>query len=76
MNERLTLNLGLRWEYIGPSYDTAGTVGNTWPSLLRQAAIPPAGGTLLGNTVAANYDANLVNPYTGNPSDHLPPGCW
>ena len=74
VNERLTLNLGLRWEYIGPSYDTAGTVGNTWPSLLRQAAIPPAGGTLLGNTVAANYDANLVNPYTGKPFGPPPAG--
>jgi len=67
VNSRLTLHLGLRWEYLVPSSDTAGTIGNVWPSLLRQAAIPPAGGTLLGNTVAANYDANLVNPYTGKP---------
>ena len=74
LNARLTLNLGLRWENIGPSYDTAGTVGNTWMSLLRQAAIPPAGGTLLGNTVAANYDANLVNPYTGKPFGPAPDG--
>ena len=30
-------------------------------------AIPPAAGTLLGNTVAANYNPRLVNPYTGQP---------
>lgn len=74
LNTRLTLNLGLRWEYIGPSYDEAGTVGNTSLSLLNQAAIPPAGGTLLGNTVAGNYDANLVNPYTGQPFGAPPTG--
>ncbi|MBL0157060.1 MAG: TonB-dependent receptor [Bryobacterales bacterium] len=74
LNPRLTLNLGLRWEYIGPSSDTAGTIGNVWPSLLRQAAIPPTGGTLLGNTVASNYDPNLVNPYTGKPFGPPPNG--
>ncbi len=60
-----TVNLGLRWEYIGPSLDTAGTIGNAWPSLFSAVPIPPATGTYAGNTVAANYDANLVNPYTG-----------
>ena len=74
LSERLTLNLGLRWEYIGPSLDTAGTVGNVWPSLLAQAAIPPASGTFAGNTLAANYDANLVNPYTGKPFGPPPDG--
>ena len=65
ISPRLNLNLGLRWEYVGPALDTQGAIGNAWPDLLRQAAIPPASGTLLGNTVAANYDARLVNPYTG-----------
>jgi hypothetical protein len=31
---RLTLNAGLRWEYIGPVFDREGTIGNVWPSLL------------------------------------------
>ena len=65
VNARLTLNLGLRWEYVGPALDTDGTIGTPLFSLLQQSAIPPASGTLAGNTVAANYNPNLVNPYTG-----------
>ena len=45
---RLTLNAGLRWEYVGPSFDRAGTIGNVWPSLLKQVPIPPPSGTLVG----------------------------
>jgi hypothetical protein len=74
LSERFTLNLGLRWEYLGPSFDTAGTVGNVWPSLLSQAAIPPEGGTYIGNTVAANYNPDLLNPYTGKPFGPPPAG--
>ena len=73
---RLNLNFGLRWEYVGPAFDTQGAIGNAWPDLLRQAAIPPASGTLLGNTVAANYDARLVNPYTGQPFGAPPAGVF
>lgn len=71
---RLTLNLGIRWEYIGASTDPAGTIGNVAIAVLRQTAIPPASGTLTGNTVAANYNANLVNPYTGKAFGAPPAG--
>jgi len=71
---RFSANLGLRWEYIGPSLDESGTIGNASLALLRQAAIPPAGGTLAGNTVAANYDPALINPYTGQPFGPPPAG--
>lgn len=74
VSERFTLNAGLRWEYIGPSLDDNGTIGNFWPSLLNGTAIPPAGGTLAGNTVAANYDPNMLNPYTGKPFGPPPAG--
>lgn len=74
LTQRFTLNLGLRWEYIGPSFDEAGAIGNISMDLLRQAAIPPAGGTLVGNTLAANYDPNLLNPYTGKAFGPPPPG--
>ncbi|MDR3703346.1 MAG: TonB-dependent receptor [Candidatus Sulfopaludibacter sp.] len=74
VSSRLTVNLGLRWEYIGPSIDEDGTIGNLSPSLLRSTAVPGPGGTLAGNTVAANYDANLVNPYTGRPFGPAPAG--
>ncbi|MDZ7637815.1 MAG: carboxypeptidase regulatory-like domain-containing protein [Bryobacterales bacterium] len=71
---RLTVNLGLRWEYIGPSFDTAGTVGNFLPGLAASAGVPPPGGTLTGYTVASNYNPNLVNPYTGQAFGPPPEG--
>ena len=74
VSSRLTLNLGLRWEYVGPALDTTGAIGNAWPSLLQQVPIPPASGTLIGNTVAANYNPNLINPYTGQPFGAPPTG--
>ena len=71
---RLTLNAGLRWEYLGPSFDKAGEVGNVWPALLNQAPIPPLSGTLAGDVVAANYNPALINPYTGAPFGPPPTG--
>lgn len=70
----LMLNLGLRWEYLVPAVDTAGVNGNVWLSLLQTAAIPPLSGTLTGDTVPANYDPNLINPYTGQPFGPVPSG--
>lgn len=69
-----TLNAGLRWEYIGPSLDEAGTIGNVSLAELLRNPIPPASGTLAGNSVAANYDANRINPYTGKPFGAPPAG--
>jgi hypothetical protein len=74
VSARFSANLGLRWEYIGPSLDDSGTIGNPSLALLRQAAIPPAGGTLVGNTVAANYNPQLIDPYTGQPFGPAPAG--
>ena len=74
VNSRLALHLGLRWEYLGPARDADGTIGNTSPSLLRQMPIPTVQGTYLGTTVAANYNPNLINPYTGQPFGSPPPG--
>lgn len=74
LSPALTLNLGLRWELIGPSYDAAGTIGNASIELMRSVPIPPDGGTLAGNTVAANYNPDLLNPYTGKPFGPPPPG--
>jgi hypothetical protein len=71
---RFTLNLGLRWEYIGPSFDETGAIGNLSLEALRQTPIPPASGTLAGNTLAANYDPTLINPYTHQPFGAPPAG--
>ncbi len=74
VNARLTLNFGLRWEYAGPSFDTEGTIGNVWPSLLDLERIPPPGGTLTGYVVASNYNPGLINPYTGKAFGPPPAG--
>jgi hypothetical protein len=68
---RLTLNLGLRWDFDGIVTSRAGELGNVWPSLVNTVPIPgnsptcpnpalPAGtactpGTLAGFVVPANY---------------------
>jgi len=74
VDARLTLNLGVRWEYLGPAQDIDGAIGNTWPALLQGAPIPPAAGTFAGATVAANYNPNLINPYTGQAFGPPPAG--
>src|SRR5262249_35171581 len=62
---RLTLDLGLRWEYLPPLFGEANDLGNAWPSLLQTVAIPPASGTYAGMTVPSDYNPNRINPYTG-----------
>jgi len=71
---RLTLNLGLRWEYLPSSFGRAHDLGNAWPSLLQTVPIPPASGTYAGITVPPGYDPNEINPYTGQPFGAPPPG--
>ncbi len=68
---RLTINLGVRWEYIAPANNDRGAV---WPTLLQQVPIPPAGGTYAGYTVPANYNPDRINPFTGQAFGPLPAG--
>ena len=57
LSQRLTLNLGLRWEWLGLEYDAnrQNSAFDVWWPLLASVPIPPATGTYTGYTVASNY---------------------
>ena len=61
MSKRLTLNLGLRWEYDGSPYDanTAHGGTNVDYGFLSTVPIPPASGTLVGYSVANNFNGTV-----------------
>jgi hypothetical protein len=67
VNSRLTMNVGLRWEYIEAPFDGNGDLGVVWANLAAMVPIPPPGGTNIGTTVPANYNPARINPYTNQP---------
>jgi hypothetical protein len=85
LNKRLTVNLGLRWEYDGLIKDKYGDATNFWPSLA--ATVVPgttlATGTLVGFVVPQNYQQTIppgvfqqshnIQPQNNPPLDNFGP---
>ncbi len=70
VSRRLTLNLGVRWEYDGMYSDKYGNLTNIWPSQLQTVPVPPTGPTtsgagLVGYVVPNNYTAHYPTPPAG-----------
>jgi len=69
-SSRLTLNLGLRWEFNGALTDKYGNLTQTWVSRIQAVPIPPTGPTTSGPGVSqwvvpSNYTKFYPQPPDG-----------
>ncbi|MBV8730887.1 MAG: carboxypeptidase regulatory-like domain-containing protein [Acidobacteriia bacterium] len=67
---RLTLNMGVRWEYDGTLSDVYGNLTNVWTSQLLTVPVPPSspvptGNSLVGYVVPSNFSKFYGQPPAG-----------
>jgi hypothetical protein len=60
LTQRLTLNLGVRWEYNGLPYDKNGDHTTIWLSMIQKEPVPPPEGTYAGFVVPSNFGRTLA----------------
>jgi len=78
VNPRLTLNMGLRWEFFGLLSDSLGRLTQVWLNRMAASAnVPPAFSTspagIQQYVVASNFEANFGAPPAGvgiSPNEH------
>jgi hypothetical protein len=68
ITRRLTLNLGLRYDYLGFPYDLNGKVGNFDPSRVTPACVAAGGGSCVqaGFVSPASLKSSLATPGVSN----------
>ena len=68
VSSRLTVNLGLRFDWLPPMNENLGRFSDVYPNLLNPT--PPAGGTLQGVVVASNFAGTVPSgvTQTGSPT--------
>lgn len=75
LTRRLTLNLGVRYDYLGPSTDRRNRVGNFDPNLLDAATLATGGAGLRnGFILPANADFGTIKGTPGVSSSSLSEG--
>ena len=64
VNNQLTLNIGLRYQFNGDKTDKRGRIGGFDPNLVTPFLAPPASGTYAGFTVVSNCNCTPPTGFT------------
>ncbi|HEX5228514.1 MAG TPA: carboxypeptidase-like regulatory domain-containing protein [Bryobacteraceae bacterium] len=69
VSNKLTLNLGVRWEYNGALSDKYGNLTQTWVSRIQALPVPPTGPTTSGPGVSQWVVPSNFTHFYGQPPD-------